>query len=130
MAFRDDLKANLDVALSGTNVSVSAELPFTSSGEALHMKNMKKVYLDEDNILREPLVESLDFDPVENIVRTVTGYLVIDAKNPISDIDVITDRIINSKNAVSNQISRDCEMTTSFEGDKLVFQFDFEFTTI
>ena len=45
MAYRDDLKANLDVSLSGTNVSVSAELPFTSSGEALHMKNMKKLLI-------------------------------------------------------------------------------------
>ena len=130
MAYRDDLKANLDVALSGTNVSVSAELPFTSSGEALHMKNMKKLYLNEDNILREPNIETLDFNHVENIVTSVTGYLVIDAKNPIGDIDTITSSIINSKNAVGGQITKNCDMTTTFELDKLVFQFDFEFTTI
>jgi hypothetical protein len=130
MAYRDDLKANLDVVLASSNVSTSSELPFDSSGTPLYEKNMKKVYLDEDNILREPLVETLDFNHVENVVTTVTAYLTIDAKNPIGDIDTITSAIINSKNAVSGQITRNCDMTTSFDADKLTYQFNFEFTTI
>ena len=60
MAIRDTLKANLDVALTGSNVSVSAELPFTTGGEALYIKNMKKLYLDQDNIDKSILFTSLD----------------------------------------------------------------------
>ena len=130
MAYRDDLKSNLDVALAGSNVSVSSELPWTSAGEPLYEKNMKKLYLDEDNILREPLVEQLDFNHVENVTTTVTGYLTIDAKNPIGDIDTITTAIINSKNSITGQITKNCEMTSSFDGDQLIYQFDFEFTKI
>ena len=130
MAYRDDLKSNLDVALAGSNVSVSSELPWTSAGDPLYEKNMKKLYLDEDNILREPLVEQLDFNHVENVTTTVTGYLTIDAKNPIGDIDTITSAIINSKNSITGQITKNCEMTSSFDGDQLIYQFDFEFTKI
>jgi len=130
MAYRDDLKSNLDVALAGSNVSVSSELPWTSAGEPLYEKNMKKLYLDEDNILKEPLVETLDFNHVEDIQTTVTGYLTIDAKNPIGDIDTITSAIINSKNAIGGQIYKNCDMTTSFTGDQLIYQFDFTFSKI
>ena len=130
MAYRDSLKANLDVALTGSNVSVSSELPWDSAGEPLYEKNMKKLYLDEDNILREPLVYTLDYNPVNSVVTTVTGYLTIDAKTPIGDIDTITSKIINSRNSIANQVSKTCDMSTSFNADKLTYQFDFTFTTI
>lgn len=130
MAYRDDLKANLDLALASTNVSVSSELPFSSADVPLYEKNMKKLYLDEDNIIREPLVETLDFNHVENIQTTVTAYLTIDAKNPISDIDTITAAVINSKNSIANQVTTECDMTSSFDADKLTYQFNFTFTKI
>lgn len=130
MAFRDTLKANLDLALASSNVSVSAELPWDSAGQPLYAKNMKKLYLDEDNILNEPFIYTLDFHPVNSVVTTVTAYLTIDAKNPISDIDTITNRIINSRNSIAGQTARTCDMTTSFTDDQLTYQFDFTFTTI
>lgn len=130
MAYRDQLKANLDVALAGSNVSVSAELPFDSAGVPLYDKNMKKLYISEDNILREPLVETLDFNHVENIVTAVTAFLTIDAKNPIGDIDTIIAAVINSKNSIANQVTTSCDMVTEFTDDRLTYQFDFEFTTI
>jgi len=130
MAYRDDLKSNLDVALASSGVSVSSELPWDSAGEPLYEKNMKKLYLDEDNITREPLVETLDFNHVEDIQTTVTGYLTIDAKNPITDIDTITTAVINSKNSIAGQIYKNCDMTSSFNGDKLTYQFDFTFNKI
>lgn len=130
MAYRDDLKANLDVALASTNVSVSSELPFSSADVPLYEKNMKKLYIDEDNVLREPLVETLDFNHVENIETGVTAYLTVDAKNPITDIDTITGAVINSKNSVGGQITKTCDMTTSMSADKLTYQFDFTFTKI
>ena len=130
MAYRDLLKANLDVTLASSSVTTSAELPFDSAGVPLYEKNMKKLYLNEDNILREPLLETLDFNPVESVVTTVTAYLTIDAKNPVSDIDSITAAVINSKNSIGGQITRNCVMSTDLTDDRLTYQFDFEFTTI
>jgi hypothetical protein len=108
MAYRDDLLANTSVSLASTSVSVSQELPFDS----------------------EPLIPVLDFNPVENVVTIVTAFLTIDAKNPLTDIDTITAAVINSKNSISNQITRNCVMATDFTDDRLTYQFEFEFTTI
>jgi|DEB0MinimDraft_12_1074336.scaffolds.fasta_scaffold07393_3 hypothetical protein len=130
MAYRDDLLANLSIALNGSNVSVSSELPFDSAGVPLYEKNMKKLYIGEDNITKEPLIEVLDFNPVENVVTLVTAFLTIDAKNPLGDIDTITDAVINSKNSIPDQIKRNCVMVTEFTADSLTYQFEFEFTTI
>ena len=42
MAFRDTLITNLTTTLSGSNVSVSSELPFVQSGDVrLDIKNKK-----------------------------------------------------------------------------------------
>tara|TARA_R110000744_G_scaffold159306_5_gene275444 strand:- start:6424 stop:6816 length:393 start_codon:yes stop_codon:yes gene_type:complete len=130
MAYRDDLLANTSVSLASTSVSVSQELPFDSAGVPLYEKNMKKLYIGEDNTAREPLIPVLDFNPVENVVTIVTAFLTIDAKNPLTDIDTITAAVINSKNSISNQITRNCAMVTDFTDDRLTYQFEFEFTTI
>jgi hypothetical protein len=130
MAYRDDLLANTSVSLASTSVSVSQELPFDSAGVPLYEKNMKKLYIGEDNTAREPLIPVLDFNPVENVVTIVTAFLTIDAKNPLTDIDTITAAVINSKNSISNQITRNCVMATDFTDDRLTYQFEFEFTTI
>ena len=64
MAIRDNLKANLDVSLAGSNVSVSSELPYSVGGETLYNKNMKYLYIDEDNIEVTELISCLDNNDV------------------------------------------------------------------
>jgi len=130
MAVRDTLKANLDVALASTNVSVSAELPFNSAGEPLYIKNMKFVYLDEDNISKEELFNTLDNNDIAQTTTTVTGYLAVDAKNPPGDIDTVTAAILNSRQSVSGQPTRECAMSTDIEADVLIYTFNFNFITV
>jgi hypothetical protein len=130
MAFRDTLKANLDIALASTNVSVSAELPYSSAGEALYLKNMKFVYIDEDNISKTVLFPTLDKSDVTETTTTVTAYLAVDAKNDLSDIDTIISSILNSRNAVSGQTVNECEMTTDIEADVLTYTFNYNFITV
>lgn len=130
MAFRDTLKANLDVALASTSVGVSAELPFSSAGEPLYSKNMKFVYLDEDNVNKSLLFTTLDNSDVTETTTTVTGYLAIDAKTQPTDIDTITSAIINSRFAISGQTTRECAMTTDIEADVLIYTFNFNFITV
>ena len=130
MAIRDTLKANLDLALSGTNVSVSAELPFNSAGEPLYTKNMKFVYLDQDNISKEELILTLDNNNIATTNTTVTGYLAVDAKNPPSDTNTIVDSIITSRLSVAGQPTKECEMITEIEDDILIYTFNFNFITV
>ncbi len=130
MAIRDTLKANLDVALASTNVSVSAELPWSSAGEPLYMKNMKFVYLDEDNIAKTELFNTLDRNDIVQTETTVTGYLAIDAKTQPTDIDTVIASILNSRNAVTSQSTAECEMTTDIEADVLTYTFNFNFITV
>lgn len=130
MAIRDQLLTTLDAALAASSVAVSTELPFDQSGVPLYAKNMKKLYIDKDNLTRDPLIETLDFNPVESVITTVTAYLTVDAKNPVSDIDTITAVIVNSKNSIPNQITRNCDVTTEYDNDQLIYTFDFEFASI
>jgi len=130
MAFRDTLKANLDIALASTNVSVSAELPYSSAGEALYLKNMKFVYIDEDNISKTVLFPTLDKSDITETTTTVTAYLAVDAKNDLSDIDTIISSILNSRNAVSGQTVNECVMTTDIEADVLTYTFNYNFITV
>ena len=93
MAFRDTLISDLTTTLSGSNVSVSSELPFVQSGDVrLDIKNKKTLYLDQDNVSKEVLYNTLDAD-VYQTVTSVTGYLTVDAKNQPGDIDTITNSI-------------------------------------
>jgi hypothetical protein len=130
MAIRDNLKSNLDVSLSGSNVAVSSELPYTTGGEALYNKNMKKLYLDEDNISKTEMINCLDNNDVIETETTVTGFLSVDAKNQPGDIDTIVASIINSRNSISSQVIRECEMTTENTDDVITYTFDFRFVTV
>lgn len=130
MAFRDTLKANLDVALASTNVSVSAELPFSSAGEPLYQKNMKNVYIDEDNISKTVLFTTLDKSDVTQTDTTVTAFLAVDAKNDLSDIDTIVTSILNSRNAIAGQTVNECEMETEIEADIITYTFNYNFITV
>ena len=130
MAIRDNLKSNLDVSLSGSNVAVSSELPYTTGGEALYNKNMKKLYLDEDNISKTELINCLDNNDVIETETTVTGFLSVDAKNQHGDIDTIVANIIDSRNSISSQVIRECEMTTENTDDVKTYTFDFRFVTV
>lgn len=130
MAIRDTLKANLDVSLATSNVSVSSELPYESGGITLYNKNMKFVYLDEDNISKTELINCLDNNDVIETETTVQAFLSVDAKNQPGDIDTIVANIINSRNSISGQVIRECEMTTETEADVLTYTFDYRFVTV
>lgn len=130
MAIRDTLLANLSVSLSGTNVSTSNELPFTSAGVALYEKNMKKLYLDVDQNNRIELFSTLDACDVFQQEITVNGYLTVDAKNQPSDIQTVINTIVNSRLSVANCHLRECGVTNEYAEDRNTYTFEFRFLTI
>ena len=81
-------------------------------------------------IAKTELISTLDDNDVVQTETTVTGYLSVDAKNQLANIDTIVGSIINSRNAVAGQTSRTCVMTTSIEADVLTYEFEFNFITV
>ncbi len=59
MAIRDTLLANLTTSLSGSNVTISSELPFEAGGIRLYDKNMKKLYLSYDRTAMTEMFNTL-----------------------------------------------------------------------
>ena len=55
-ANRSSLITQLTTNLTNSNVSVSAELPFESGGDTLYDKNMKTLYVDEEQISQDSFI--------------------------------------------------------------------------
>lgn len=130
MAIRDTLITGLTASLSTSNVSVSSELPFNSGGEPLYIKNMKHVYIDEDNDDVTQLYGTLDGNDIYQTDTSVQAYLTIDAKNQISDIDTIVNTIIAERLGVSGPHVKECEVSTEITLDYITYNFDFSFVTV
>lgn len=130
MTIRSDLLTQLTTNLAGTNVSVSSELPFTSSGETLYAKNMKVLYVDEEQIEQDTLHPVLDRNNIEINLSTVNAFLQVDAKNQLSDIQTIISNVLSAKNVITNTITSESDYTTVFSLDKIVYEFEFRFEKI
>tara|TARA_R110000796_G_scaffold66204_3_gene152466 strand:- start:316 stop:741 length:426 start_codon:yes stop_codon:yes gene_type:complete len=139
-AIRNTLITNLTTTLTGSNASVSSELPFIQSGDVrLDIKNKKTLYIDQENVTKEVLYNTLGAQTLANVsqptaiyetITTVTGYLTVDAKNQPGDIDTITNAIIESRLGITGPYSRECVSTTEITLDYITYEFDFEFKTI
>ena len=130
MAFRNTLLANLNVSLANTTISTSSELPFTAGGVNLYDKNMKKLYLDNDQNQRTQLFSTIDNNDVFQQEILVNGYLTVDAKNQPSDISNVITRVVNSRFSVANCYVRECEVTNTYAEDRITYNFESRFLTI
>jgi hypothetical protein len=113
-------------------VTVSEELPWTKDGEPLYLKNFKKIYVDRENTAQEPLFNTLQGASIVNETTTVTAYLVVDAKNPLSNYDDIVNLMRAARNQVEPQakLDRIVSVTKTLEGDAQLAEFTFEFRKV
>ena len=130
MAIRNTLLANLTTSLTGSNVSITSELPFTAGGVALYDKNMKKLYLDNDQNQRTQLFSTMDNNDVFQQEILVNAYLTVDAKNEPGDISNVITQVVNSRFSVANCYVRECEVTNTYAEDRITYNFEFRFLTI
>jgi hypothetical protein len=113
-------------------ITVTQELPWSENGQELYLKNLKKVYVDRDNVEVVPLVATLDAVKISTEVTTVSVYLGCDAKvlPPNLDQAIAVMRLAKDITTIDGVNRRDCDVTTSFEGDVLLTQLDFRFTKL
>ena len=127
MSIRSDLLTQLTTNLNGTNVSVSSEMPYIEGGETLFEANMKTLYVDEEQISQETLYETLDSQNINVNISTLNAYLVVDAKNQLSDIATVISNVLSAKSAITNTISRESDYETEIANDELTYTFEFRF---
>lgn len=126
-AIRSSLLTQLTTNLAGSNVSVSSELPFESGGDVLYAKNMKTLYVDEEQISEETLYEVLDRNNFLTNLSTLNAYLQVDAKTQLTDINTIISNVLSSKSVITNTITSESDYDTEIDLDHIVYTFEFRF---
>ena len=111
-AIRTSLITQLTTNLNSSNVGVSSELPFTSGGDTLYDKNMKTLYVDEENISQDTLYETLDRNKININSTVVSAYLTLDAKTQLSDINSIVSNVLTAKSVITNTMRSESDYET------------------
>ena len=119
-------------ALNLGTVNVSAELPWTDSGVPLYLKNLKKVYIDVDNITAEPFIQALNGFNVSNEITSVRLYFACDAKILLPNYaDIITElKAARNISTITGVQRRECDVSTTVENDVLVTEMEYRFTKL
>lgn len=130
MSIRDNLITDITAKLSGhTSFGISSELPYITSDSPLYMKNMRTVYVDELQENVTELYRVLDSSDVVQTESTCTAYLAVDAKNQPTDIQTVVANLLLSKDSISAQI-KSSEVTTELENDIILYNIEYNFTTV
>lgn len=128
---RAELLSYLTTATSTATIRTVSELPWNTAGEPLYLKNMKKFYLDEEQIEQSVLIPVL---PGQNDVMqnqtTVTGYFAVDAKNTPSGLSTAITTILGAKEktGISN-FGIESDYTTEIQDDVLVYTIQYRLNT-
>ena len=112
-----------------TGYTVTAELPWDSSGQPLYLNNMKRIYVDQPQTGQEPLIDVLNGEGIVNETTTVSIYLATDAKQLPANYDAVVSMIKSTRldPAISGVTQRTTTVSTEFVNDTLVSQFDINF---
>jgi len=118
--------------LSLGTFTVTRDLPYDASGNALYLTNVKKIYVDEEQITSEPLVQGLDGLHINNQVQSVSIYFTADAKQlPANYDDLLSDlRGARDITSVSGVNRREIEESSDFQGDLIVKTLEIRFNTV
>jgi hypothetical protein len=131
MAYRDTLLARLQTVIASYNqFSVSSELPFVAGGTPLHIKNMKTLYLDEQQDEISGFIITLDKRDIDQTVTTIRAYVAVDAKNKPSQTDSMLSAIQAARSVIAPVVGADATLTTEIQDDIIVYSVEYRFLTI
>ena len=119
-------------SLSLGSFNLSSELPWSSSGTALYLKNLKRIYVDVDQITEDLSIAALDGLIINDEITIVRVFFACDAKQLPSNYETIVSGIRTAKSTASIEgvSRRECDVSTSFEEDIVVTEFEFRFIKI
>lgn len=117
-------------ALALGTFSVSSELPWDAAGTALYLKNFKVFYVDQPDSVEQSLLNTLSASVLASKTTTISVFVLVDAKQKPTNYDSLIDAVRNVKNstAITGVRSRECDISTTFEADAMLTEFEFRFT--
>lgn len=131
MSYRDTLLARITTNLAAyTAFKVSSELPFVAGNIPLHMKNMKTVYVDEQQVEVTEFIPTLDNRTINQTLTTITAYVTVDAKNKPTNTDAVVTAIAAAKSAIAPVVNEETTTSTEIQEDMIVYSIEYRFLTI
>lgn len=116
-------------AVSIGGFSASTELPWQESGLELYEKNLKKIYVDIDQITVDPQILTLDGTNISSEITTVRIFFANDAKQIPANYSDLVSELILAKNIEAAQgfNRRECSVQTEISADKLITTIELRF---
>jgi hypothetical protein len=112
-------------------VKTVGELPWNTAGEPLYLKNMKKFYLDQDQVQQTTLIPVITGTDVFQDDLTVKGYFAVDAKNQPSGLDTVITTLLNAKDQISViNFGAESDYTTEIQDDVIIYTVEYRLNTI
>jgi hypothetical protein len=109
------------------------ELPWTSSGTPLYLKNPKTIYVDMGQESSDLAFPTLDASiKLTSNTSTVRVYFANDAKMIPADYATLLSNIKTARNidTVPGVNQREVDVSTTFESDLMVTELEFRFTKL
>ena len=125
------MRAQLLTALTSatstlTNFSVSQELPWEQSGQPLYLKNMKKIYVDQEYREEATLIHVIGGNNIMSDQVITNVYVACDAKNTPSGLDNLVSNILSVKDSVElTAFEHESDYSVDKQEDVLVYTFKF-----
>lgn len=113
-------------------VTVSTELPWVDNDVPLYLKNLKRIYVNTDDVEVDPFIQTLDGVNISNEVTSVRLYFACDAKILLSNYDDIITELKAARNltTITAVQRRECLVSTSVENDVLITELEYRFTKL
>ena len=127
---RAELLSYLTTATSTATIKVVSELPWNTAGEPLYLKNMKRMYLDQEQRTQTTLVPTLNGGDVYQDDLTVTGYFAVDAKNSPTGLSQAITTILSARDKTGvNNFGSEVDYTTDIQDDVIVYTVEYRLNT-
>ena len=112
--------------------NVSQEQPFEQGGQALYLKNLRRVYLAEPSTEQTQLIQTFGDSDVIQKITTVKAYLAVDAKNRNADLDSALTTMANARldATITDSFRKEFDYTTTIDNDVILYEFEYRFYTI
>jgi len=105
------------------------ELPWNETGENLYLKNLRKIYIDVDEFVMEPVITTFSGLSLTNETTRVRIYFANDAKQLPSNYDEVVQIIRSAKDIQTDDGfgRREVDVNTTYEADKLVTEIELRY---
>jgi hypothetical protein len=127
---RDQIISYLTANMPST-FKVSTELPFEEGGNPLFRKNMRRFYVNDEQLEQTVLLPVLDGNIMET-KTTIQAFVAVDAKNRPSDLDTAISVMVNSRtqSGITNSFRNELTYTTEIDDSVEIYSFEYNFYTI